>query len=91
MPETPGCDSRMMKQATLSLVPRSSMPALVMAGAVGLLALPSAVLAFSTRFETTSESADSRADDDGFTPSELDPRVARAMAARQQGTRVAAV
>lgn len=84
MPETPGCDSRMMKQATLSLVPRSSMPALVMAGAVGLLALPSAVLAFSTRFETTSESADSRADDDGFTPSELDPRVARAMAARQQ-------
>jgi hypothetical protein len=44
-------------QATLPLAPRNSMPSLVMAGAVALLALPSAVLAFSTRFDTVIENA----------------------------------
>ena len=60
------------------------MPALVMAGAVGLLALPSAVLAFSTRFDAAAESAQSGGDQGAFAPGELDHKAARAMAARQQ-------
>lgn len=74
----------MMMQATLSSAPRNSMPALVMAGAVGLLALPSAVLGFSTRFDTMAESSASGSDQGDFAPGEPDPRIARIMAARQQ-------
>lgn len=71
-------------QATLPLAPRNSMPSLVMAGAVALLALPSAVLAFSTRFDTVIENASADSNQGDFSPSEMDPRAARAMAARQQ-------
>jgi hypothetical protein len=60
------------------------MPSLVMAGAVGLLALPSAVMAFSTRFDMVAENADSGSDKGGFASAEMDARGARAMAARQQ-------
>jgi len=74
----------MMMQATLPSAPRNSMPALVMAGAVGLLALPSAVLGFSTRFDTAADNSASGADQGAFSSSELDSRAARAMAARQE-------
>lgn len=60
------------------------MPALVMAGAVGLLALPSAVLAFSARFETVVENSEPDSNAGHFAPGELDPRAARALAAREQ-------
>lgn len=58
-------------------------PALVMVVAVSMLALPSAVLAFSTRFDVPQ--ADFAANQD-FAPGQVDPQLARARAAqRMQG------
>jgi len=58
-------------------------PALVMVAAVSILALPSAVLAFSTRFDVPQD--DFAANQD-FAPGQIDPQLARALAAqRMQG------
>ncbi|MEY2943687.1 MAG: hypothetical protein RLY97_1701 [Pseudomonadota bacterium] len=63
----------------------SAAPALLIAGAVSLLALPSAVLAFSSRLDlqTTGLSVNSPANQGlgKFAPGQLDPHLARAMAA----------
>lgn len=58
-------------------------PGLVMAGAVGLLALPSAVLAFSTRIDLSAEGISANQGMGAFAPGRADPRLARALAARQ--------
>lgn len=55
---------------------------LVLAGAVGLLALPSAVLAFSSRFDAMPVSPIARSEIETITPSALDPRLARSIAVR---------
>lgn len=49
-------------------------------GAVGLLALPSAVLAFSSRFDSIQ--SDSSVVDGGFQPAKVDPRLARSITVR---------
>lgn len=56
--------------------------ALMLAGAVGLLALPSAVLAFSSRFDLPSTQV--RDGDSGpmFAPASVDPRLARSITVR---------
>jgi hypothetical protein len=55
-----------------------------MALAVGLLALPSAVLAFTTRFDLPNEENSSNQGVGSFAPGQIDPRLALAIAARQQ-------
>ena len=55
---------------------------LLLAGAVGLLALPSAVLAFSSRFDAMPESPIARSEIETITPSALDPRLARSISVR---------
>jgi len=57
-------------------------PALVMVVAVSMLALPSAVLAFSTRFDVPQ--ADFAANQD-FAPGQVDPQLARARRAEDAG------
>jgi hypothetical protein len=61
-----------------------SMPALVMVAAVGVLALPSAVLAFSTRIEEAEPAfSGNRRENQGmgsFAPGRADPRLQRAIA-----------
>ena len=54
--------------------------AALLLGAVSLLALPSAVLAFSSRFE--SAPAASELTESGFQPAEVDPRLARSITVR---------
>jgi hypothetical protein len=55
-------------------------PAILLAGAVCLLALPSAVLAFSSDFDSADESGiDAHASMASFTPANIDPRLARAI------------
>ncbi len=56
--------------------------AVMLAGAVGLLALPSAVLAFSSRFDVRSEQPRSEAPGAGFVPANVDPRLARPITVR---------
>lgn len=52
-------------------------PAALVAGAVCLLALPSAVLAFSSSIEGRAENSAERAGLGAFTPASVDPRLAR--------------
>lgn len=54
--------------------------ATLLLGAVGLLALPSAVLAFSDRFDSLPAVPD--VVDSGFQPAEVDPRLARSITVR---------
>jgi hypothetical protein len=54
-----------------------------MACAVGLLALPSAVLAFSTRIDLAPEGTSANQGMGAFAPGRADPRLALALAARQ--------
>lgn len=57
-------------------------PALLIAGAVGVLALPSAVLAFSSNFNERQASPAVDEHIGNFAPGTIDPRLARAIAAR---------
>ena len=59
-------------------------PALVMVVAVGVLALPSAVLAFSSRLDVPPPSIAANQGLGNFAPGQVDPRLARALAARPQ-------
>jgi hypothetical protein len=59
-------------------------PALVMVGAVSLLALPSAVLAFSARLDVPAPELSANQGVGKFAPGRADPRLALAIAARQQ-------
>ncbi len=54
--------------------------AILLFGAVGMLALPSAVLAFSSRFD--SRPSGTHAVDGGFQPAQVDPRLARSITVR---------
>lgn len=63
-----------------------SSPALVMTLAVCVLALPSAVLAYSGRLESTLPSAGANRGMGAFAPGRVDPHLARALAARPAGT-----
>jgi hypothetical protein len=66
--------------------PRSGMtPALLMAGAVFVLALPSAVLAFSTRIDLPAAGLAANQGLNGFAPGTVDPRLARVLAASPTG------
>jgi hypothetical protein len=56
-------------------------PAVLMAGAVFVLALPSAVLAFSTRIDLPAEGIAANQGLNGFGPGSVDPRLARVLAA----------
>lgn len=56
--------------------------AVMLAGAVGLLALPSAVLAFSSRFDGRAEAPRNDAPGAGFVPASVDPRLARSITVR---------
>ena len=58
-------------------------PAVLIAGAVGLLALPSAVLAFSSRFDATGTALTAPEKPGDFKPGAVDPRLARAIAAQR--------
>lgn len=58
----------------------STAGAALLFGTVGLLALPSAVLAFSDRFESRAALPD--AVESGFQPAEVDPRLARSITVR---------
>lgn len=61
---------------------RNSAAGLLLAGTVGLLALPSAVLALSTRFDPQPLGDGEVAASDGFRPAVVDPRLARSIAVR---------
>ncbi|WP_374530157.1 hypothetical protein [Novosphingobium sp.] len=56
--------------------------AVMLAGAVGLLALPSAVLAFSSSFDIQSEPTRDEVHGSGFMPTNVDPRLARSVTVR---------
>ena len=60
-------------------------PAMLIAGAVSLLALPSAVLAFSNRFDAAPASLGDPATPGAFKPGSVDPRLARAIASQRPG------
>ena len=60
-------------------------PAGLMAGAVFVLALPSAVLAFSTRIDLPAAGLAANQDLNGFAPGNVDPRLARVLAASPTG------
>ena len=60
-------------------------PALLMAGAVFVLALPSAVLAFSTRIDLPAAGLAANQDLNGFSPGSVDPRLASVLAASPTG------
>ena len=60
-------------------------PALLMAGAVFVLALPSAVLAFSTRIDVPAAGLAANQGLNGFGPGTVDPRLARVLAASPTG------
>lgn len=59
-----------------------SAAAMLLCGAVSVLALPSAVLAFSSRFDVDSQGAANSAGASGFIPAEVDPRLARSITVR---------
>jgi len=61
---------------------RNATTAVLIGSAVGLLALPSAVLALSTRFDGTSQPARSASETDQFLPATVDPRLSRSIAVR---------
>lgn len=56
--------------------------AALLAGAVGVLALPSAVLAFSNRFEPQFAPQQARPGSEGFVPASVDPLLARSISVR---------
>ena len=56
--------------------------AMLLAGAVSVLALPSAVLAFSSRFDPLPLAGPQAAKPGGFQPAEVDPRLARSITVR---------
>ena len=60
--------------------PRGAAPALIIAAAVTVLALPSAVLAFSSRFDLMPTGSAANQGLGGFAPGSPDPRLTRAMA-----------
>lgn len=62
-------------------------PALLIAGAVFVLALPSAVLAFSTRIDLPAAGLAANQDLNGFAPGSVDPRLARVLAASPTGSK----
>ena len=64
----------------------SGAPAAIMLVAVALLALPSMMLAFSNRLEVAPAEGEAREDLTSFNPGNIDPRLARAIAARPPGT-----
>ena len=64
---------------------RETAPATVMVIAVGVLALPSAVLAFSSRLDVPPPAIAANQGLGSFAPGQIDPRLARAMAARPAG------
>ena len=59
-----------------------SAAAMLLCGAVSVLALPSAVLAFSSRFDPDSIAGVSTDGASGFIPAEVDPRLARSITVR---------
>ena len=59
-----------------------SAAAMLLCGAVSVLALPSAVLAFSSRFDIESPGAANAPGASGFIPAEVDPRLARSITVR---------
>jgi hypothetical protein len=61
---------------------RSAATALLLGCTVGLLALPSAVLAFSTRFDGSAEPVVAPINDETFHPATVDPRLSRSIAVR---------
>jgi hypothetical protein len=61
---------------------RNATTALLLGCAVGVLALPSAVLAFSSRFDGGSTPVIAAVDTESFTPAEVDPRLSRSIAVR---------
>ena len=72
-----------MTQLVASTRKRSgSAAAILLCGAVSVLALPSAVLAFSSRFDIGSQGAPNSAAASGFVPAEVDPRLARSITVR---------
>ena len=56
--------------------------AMLLCGAVSLLALPSAVLAFAARFDAGEPGGVTTSGGSGFIPSEVDPRLARSITVR---------
>ncbi len=66
-----------MRGATYQQKIGGASPAILIAGAVALLALPSAVLAFSSSFAARQVSVDKPDTDKSFTPAAADPRLAR--------------
>ncbi|MFM5885926.1 MAG: hypothetical protein ACKOQ3_11510 [Novosphingobium sp.] len=71
-----------MAEAGVQARKRGGAAALLLAGTVGLLALPSAVLAFSSRLslQPLDDSADAQLS--GFRPADVDPRLARSITVR---------
>ena len=59
-----------------------SAAAMLLCGAVSVLALPSALLAFSSRFNLDSQTGANTAVATGFIPAEVDPRLARSITVR---------
>lgn len=73
----------MRKAQTMQAGRRSgTAAAMLLAGAVGVLALPSAVLAFSSRFDPSPVAGPEAAAPGGFQPAEVDPRLARSITVR---------
>ena len=56
--------------------------AMLLCGAVSVLALPSAVLAFAARFDAGLQDGTASAGNSGFIPAEVDPRLARSITVR---------
>ena len=72
-----------MRIKTIRLSKRGSgTAALLLAGAVGLLALPSAVLALSSQFEPDAQAPQADVVNGTFMPAEVDPRLARSITVR---------
>ena len=62
--------------------PGGTTAAMLLCGAVSLLALPSAVLAFAARFDAGLPDGTASAGSSGFIPAEVDPRLARSITVR---------
>lgn len=72
-----------MRAKTIRLSKRGSgTAALLLAGAVGMLALPSAVLALSNRFDPGPQALQAEVASGTFMPAEVDPRLARSISVR---------
>ncbi len=72
-------------RGSLSPARGAGAPALLMAGAVIVLALPSAVLAFSTRIDLPAAGLSENQGVSSFGPGSVDPRLARVLAASPTG------